>query len=191
MRGTHFYILMLSFNLIIGCKSTAYKKVVYPNIPIELQFLSNFQTNIENNSDQIIIEYQELKLREVIKKSNSEFWIDDKKLLTVAKNSFGYCYIREVFKKNFLLVSKGNCGAAGPDLIARNDVILVDLNSYKRYHVDFGEFMLTRSKKVVDELYNNSDKYSAIVDIDIEKDVIRIINNKIGIKAIAIIPQNN
>ena len=179
--------IILTFNLIVSCKSTEYKKAVYPDIPIELQFLSHFQTEIENKTDKVVIEYGELKLKQIIKDSLSEFWIDEKRLITVPKSSHGNCYTREVFKKNFLLFSKGSCGAAGPDLVERKEVILIDLNSYKIYTIDFGEFMLTRSIKAVDEFYKNSDKYSAILDVDIEKNVIRITNNKIGIKTIEMI----
>ncbi|WP_299224241.1 hypothetical protein, partial [uncultured Aquimarina sp.] len=182
-----FIILILNLNL--SCKSAEYKKVVYPNIPIELQFLSKFQSDIENRTDEIVIEYDELKLKQVIKDSQSEFWIGGKKLISVPKSTHRNCYIREVFKKNFLLISKGSCGAAGPDLVERKQVILIDLNSYKTYEIDFGEFMLTRSKSAVDEFYSNSDKYSAIVDVDIEKNLIRITNNKIGIKTIEMIAQ--
>jgi hypothetical protein len=181
--------IILIFNLILSCKSAEYKKPVYPNIPIELQLLSNFQTDIENKDDEFIIEYRELKLTQKIKDSQSEFWIGEKLLITIPNNSHGNCNIREVFKNNFLLLSKGSCGAAGPDLVERKEVTLIDLISYKTYTIDFGEFMLTRSKKAVDEFYNNSDKYSAIVDIDIERNVIRITNNKIGIKTIQMIAQ--
>ena len=182
-----FIILIFSLNL--SCKSAEYKKVVYPNIPIELQFLSHFQTEIENKTDEIVIDYEELKLKQIIKDSQSEFWIGNKKLISVPKSTHGNCYIREVFKKNFLLISKGSCGAAGPDLVERKQVTLIDLNSFKTYEIDFGEFMLTRSKNAVDEFYSNSDKYSAIVDVNIEKSRIRITNNKIGIKTIEMIAQ--
>jgi hypothetical protein len=181
--------IILIFNLHLSCKSAEYKKAVYPNIPIELQFLSHFQTDIENKTGEVVIDYEELKLKQIIKDSQSEFWIGEKKLITVPSNTHGNCYTREVFKKNFLLISKGSCGAAGPDLVERKQVILIDLNSYKTYKIDFGEFMLTRSKIAVDEFYSNSDKYSAIVNVDIEKNVIRITNNEIGIKAIEMIAQ--
>jgi hypothetical protein len=191
MKRTYFYILIFAFNLLVGCKSTEYKKAVYPNIPFELQFLSYFQTDIQNDSDKVVIEYADIKLKQIITESNSEFWVEDKKLIVVPKNTYGNCYTREVFKKNFLLISKGNCGAAGPDLVERQDVIVIDLHSLKKYKVDFGEFMLTRSKEAVNEFYSNSDRYSAILDINLDKGIIRITNNKIGIKSIQMIEQNN
>jgi hypothetical protein len=181
--------IFLIFNLILSCKSAEYKKAVYPNIPIELQYLSNFQTDFDNKNNVVIIEYAKLELTQKIKDSKSEFWIGEKLLITIPNNSHGNCNTREVFKNNFLLLSKGSCGAAGPDLVERKEVTLIDLNFHKIYTVDFGEFMLTRSEKAVDEFYKYSDKYSAIVDVDIEKNEIRITNNIIGIKTIEMIVQ--
>ncbi|WP_103068599.1 hypothetical protein [Aquimarina sediminis] len=174
--------IILIFNLIVSCKSIEYKKPEYPNIPFELQFLSHFRTDMVEKTNEVVIEYEKLKLKRIIKDSESEFWIAGKKVITVPKSSHENCYIREIFKKNFLLISKSNCNAAGPDLIERKEVILVDLNSHKTYTIDFEEFMLTRSKKAVDEFYSNSEKYSAIFDVNVEKRIIRITNNKIGIR---------
>jgi hypothetical protein len=152
----------------------------YFDIPFELQFLSYFQTSSKKINNTFILEYDDLNLRQIISEFKSEFWINETKLveLPISKNTS--CNFNEVFKSNFLVISKASCGSATPDMIERNDVLIVDLNTLKKYKVDFGKLKLTRSKLTLDEFYQNSKDYFYILDINLDNNVIRIENKKIG-----------
>ncbi|MDT0622039.1 hypothetical protein [Croceitalea vernalis] len=147
----------------------------------DLDFLGSFKTITETDNGDIINYYEELNLKTVRNKENYEFWIDNLLVHSLPTKANNECRVLEVFKKNFLLISKGSCGIATPDFVDRNDVKVIDLNSNNIYRFSLEELKLTRSIEMANVGYPNSKIYSAIVSFDLESQIIKIYNQSLGI----------
>jgi hypothetical protein len=169
--------------LLISCKSNqnSIAKTNFPDfLGNDLDFLGSFKSASETENNNFIKYYEELNLKTIRNEENYEFWIENSFVYSLPTKTENECRVIEVFKRNFLLISKGSCGIATPDFVDRNDVKVLDLNSKKVYTFSLEELKLTRSIEMSKVGYPNSKIYSAIANFDLDLKKIKIYNQSLG-----------
>ncbi|MFP4844605.1 hypothetical protein [Winogradskyella sp. PE311] len=137
--------------------------------------------------------YEDINLKRMKFDRKTEFWFSNKKIISFESKSpktstgKGICHHIEIFKKNFLLIFKDDCWAAGPASVKRDNVLVLDLNTKKVYNTDFGNIQLSMSKSYNDYCCENSKNSFAILYIDLEIEEI-IIHNKFGSESFKMTP---
>ena len=155
-------------------------KIQFPgnrgNGRLELDFLSNYSAKTEVINGKKVISFDSLNLKEEIIQRKFAFYVNGIPVYNgdFEKQSFQF----EVFKLHYLLISadQGFSHASGPDEFTRDSVLIIDLNSAKRYFMSLPRSRLTRSKEFLflaykypadTAIHKNANRFFAIDSLDV------------------------